>query len=264
MTLLQNCAKHSPVLCHNRCVIMAYLLSFRTILIALGILGGSLAASVVLTDTPQASIYLVPDTSFVEVGDKVTIAVMVQSNMSVNAFTSELVFDPEFFQVTSISYNTSIANLWVEEPWYNRANNSVYFAGGTTITDGFIGTGELLRTTLHAKKAGNTAVILRNTRVLAHDGLGRDVSLKTPLDTLFSIDTTPFAAPLEETGVSTIAVISDVPPLDANDDGVVDFKDIGTLLTALGSKKDKYDYNRDGTVNWSDVRTWQQLRKTSE
>lgn len=242
---------------------MGYLISFRTTLIALGIVGGSLAASVVLTDTPQAAIYVVPDTNVVEVGQHISVVVMIQSNVPVNAFTSELIFDSERFEVVSIDYNTSIANLWAEEPWYNRASNSIYFAGGTTITDGFEGTGELLHATLRAKNAGDTIITLHNTRVLAHDGLGRDVPLSQPLDTLFTIDTTPFAAPLEEVEESTITVMSDVPSLDVNNDGVVGFKDISTLLTAFGSNEDKYDFNGDGTVDWSDIRTWQQLRKTS-
>jgi hypothetical protein len=145
-----------------------------------------------------------------------------------------------------------------------KASNSVYFAGGTTITDGFTGTGELLRATLQAKRVGDTTITLRNTRVLAHDGLGRDVPLNKPLNTLFSIDTTPFATPLEETEESIVSVISDVPPLDVNNDGEIGFKDISILLTALGSTEDKYDFNRDGRVDWSDIRTWQQLRKSSE
>lgn len=242
---------------------MSYLLSLRTIFLILGVLASSVLASVALTGSPQASIYVVPNISAVETGDIVDITVMVKSNVPVNAFTSELVFDPEHFQVINISYNTSIANLWVEEPWYNRAENSLYFAGGTTMTDGFTGSGELLRATLQAKRVGDTVINLRNTRVLAHDGLGKDVALDKPLDTLFSIDTTPFVTPLEETVADTMSVVSDIPSLDINNDGVIGFQDIGSLLTAFGSNEDRYDFNRDGVVNWQDIRAWQQLRKAA-
>ena len=223
-------------------------------------LAGTLTASIALTDKPSAAIYAVPNTTFVEVGDTVVFGVMVKSNVPVNAFASELIFDTIRFDVTGINYNTSIANLWVEEPWYNRANNSVYFAGGTTQTDGFIGTDELMRVTLRAKAAGETVLTLRNTRVLAHDGLGKDVPLTKPLDTLFTIDTTPFATPLKEVETEPIAIIHDVPTLDVNNDGILSFKDVGVLLTALGSDNANFDFNGDGTVSWGDIRTWQQLK----
>jgi hypothetical protein len=239
---------------------MNYFFSFRMIVAAIAIPVTALTTTVILSDDPAASMYVVPSATSVEIGGTLSVAVMVKSNVPVNAFTSELVFDTNRFYVTNISYNTSIANLWVEEPWYNRANNSIYFAGGTTQSDGFVGTGELMRVTLQARSAGDTILTLRNTRVLAHNGLGKDVSLVQPLDTLFSIDTTPFATPLQEIETDVIAIVSDLPPLDVNGDGVLSFRDIGTLLSALGSDQVLYDFNGDNKVTWADIRAWQKLR----
>lgn len=240
---------------------MGYIFSLRTLLAVLAVSASTLTAAVMFTGAPTASIYVVPDRTTVEAGDEVTLHVMVKSNVPVNAFTSELIFSTDHFQVSDISYNNSVADLWVEEPWYNRADNSIYFAGGTTKPDGFIGTGELMRVTLQTKRAGDTALTLHNTRVLAHDGLGGDVPLSQPLDTLFVIDTTPFATPLQTIAIKPIAIVPSLPRLDVNNDGALNFKDIGVLLMNLGSNKAEYDFNGDGAVTWSDIRTWQQLRK---
>jgi hypothetical protein len=239
---------------------MNYFFSIPTALAALVMAASTFAASVILTSQPSAAIYVTPSTTSVEVGDMVTILVLVKSNVPVNAFTSELIFDTARFEVKDISYNTSIADLWVEEPWYNRASNSIYFAGGTTKKDGFTGTGELMQVTLQAKAVGDTQLNLRNTRVLAHDGLGIDVPLTKPLDTFFTIDTTPFATPLQEIKTESIVVISERPTLDVNGDGTLSFKDIGVLLSSIGSDDARYDFNGDGSVSWSDIRTWQKLR----
>jgi len=240
---------------------MGYFLSLRTILVAISVFAGTLVASVILTDNPMASIYVTPPISSVSVGDTIDITVKVKSNVPVNAFTGELIFDTDYFFVSNINYSTSIANLWVEEPWYNRANNSLYFAGGTTVDGGFAGTGELMKVTLQAKTAGDTTLTLHNIRVMAHDGLGSDIQLSEPLDTLFSIDTTPFITPIQETDTNSITIVQSSLPLDVNKDGILSFQDVSTLLFALGSNKVMYDFNGDGAVTWADIRTWQQLRK---
>jgi hypothetical protein len=239
---------------------MNSIFSLRMIVAAIAVPITAFAASVILSDKPTASIYVVPGATSVEIGGTVSVAVMVKSNVPVNAFTSELVFDTDRFYVTNISYNTSIANLWVEEPWYNRSDNNIYFAGGTTQSDGFVGTGELMQVTLQARSAGNTILTLQNTRVLAHDGLGKDVTLIQPLDTIFSVDTTSYITPLQEIGTDVIAIVPNLPPLDVNGDGVLGFRDIGTLLSALGSDQVLYDFNGDNKVTWADIRTWQKLR----
>ncbi len=226
------------------------------------ILIGTLAASVITSDSsPTASLYVVPELPSVGVGETITFTIMAESNVPVNTFVGELVFDTDYFFVTNISYNTSIANLWVEEPWYNRDKNTIYFAGGTTQAGGFSGVGELVQVTMQAKAAGDAALQLRNVRVLAHDGLGSDVELTKPLDTLISVDTTPFAIPLQEAPMERVVIVADAPPLDVNGDGKLSFQDTGVLLFALGSTNPKYDFNGDGSVTWADIRTWQQLRK---
>lgn len=241
---------------------MPYLLSARTIL-ATGIaLAGAAVAALTLSDTTPAGMRVTPSETTVAVGERATFAVVVESQVPVNAFIGELVFDSDRFVVTDIAYNTSIADLWVEEPWYNRADNSIYFAGGTTAQGGFVGRGVLLSVTLQARAAGNTSLTIRNERILAHDGLGNDVPLATPLDALFSADVTAYRVPLNSIEPNSIAVVPDLPPLDINGDGQLGFQDISVLLLRFGSTDPRYDFSGDGVAGWADVRTWQRLRTT--
>lgn len=240
---------------------MNFLLSFRSIFVTISILAGTLTASMISTDSsPKASIYVVTENTSIAAGDEIELSIMVQSNVPANTFVGELIFDTNHFSVSKIDYNTSIANLWVEEPWYNRDKDSIYFAGGTSVAGGFIGEGELVHVTLKSKDSGQARFQLRNVRVLAHDGLGTDLEITKSLDTLISIDTTPYAIPLVDSEIKEVVIIQDIPPLDVNKDGKVNFQDIGVLLLGLGTKNSAYDFNRDGLVTWSDIRTWQQLK----
>lgn len=240
---------------------MQYLLSLRSLFIAILAAAGALTATVFLSDEYPAAMYIAPTNAIVELGDTQQFNIMVKSRVPVNTFAGEVIFDTEKFKVVDISYNISIADLWVEEPWYNRAENNIYFAGGTTNPGGFIGDEALMTVTLQAIQAGDTLLSLHNPRILAHDGLGHDVPLTTPLDALFIVDTTPYSVPIPSPTDNPITVVGDLPPLDLNQDGTLGFQDIGVLLSAIGSDEPRYDFTGDNKVTWSDLREWQRLRK---
>jgi len=240
---------------------MHFLLSLRTLLVISLAAAGTLTATIILSDKYPAAMYITPVNAIVAQGGTQQFNIMIKSQVPVNAFSGEVIFDTEKFNVVDISYNTSVADLWVEEPWYNRANNTIYFAGGTTKSGGFVGDEALVTVTLRAVQAGNAVFSLHNPRILAHDGLGRDVPLTTPLDALFIVDTTPFAVPIPPPTDNFVTVVEDVPPLDLNQDGTLSFQDIGVLLSAIGSSNSQYDFTGDGKVTWSDLREWQRLRK---
>ena len=240
---------------------MSFVLSLRTIFIALIALVSTFAATVFLSTGPQADMHITPVATTLEIGQRITLDVIVKSNTPANAFTGEVLFDNTRFVVDDISYNTSIANLWVTEPWYSRADNSIYFAGGTTQPGGFTGSGVLLRITLRAFDTGDTTVTLADARILAHDGLGSDLALQTPIDAVFTATgamNETFIEPADKIGF--VSVIPPPPPLDINNDGSLSFQDISVLLLNLSSDDSRYDFNGDGLVDWSDVGTWQRLR----
>lgn len=240
---------------------MQYLLSLRVLLASMLVVGGFLTATIILSNDFPAAMYIAPVTATVERGAIQQFNIMVKSQVPVNAFVGEIIFDTEKFKVVDISYNTTVADLWVEEPWYNRADNNIYFAGGTTKPGGFIGNEALVTVTLQAVQAGDATFSLHNPRILAHDGLGHDVPLITPLDALFIVDTTPYTVPIPPPTNNYVTVIDNIPSLDLNRDGTIGFQDIGVLLSVIGSNEPQYDFTGDGKVTWSDLRKWQQLQK---
>ena len=239
---------------------MPYIFSLRTILVSLVAVAGTLTATVILSKDFPAAMYITPVAATIAQGDTQQFNIMVASQVPANVFTGEIIFDTEKFQVLDISYNTTVANLWVEEPWYNRANNSIYFAGGTTNPAGFVGTEALITVTVQAVQTGEATFSLRNPHILAHDGLGSEITLVAPLDALFTIDTTPYAIAIKPPIDNHITVVDTVPPLDINQDGALNFQDIGVLLLSLGSSNSQHDFTGDGQVTWADIRQWQRLR----
>ena len=77
--------------------------------------------------------------------------------------------------------------MWAEKPWYENGAGTIKFIGGTTRKGGFFGTGSLITITFRAHGTGDAVVRVRDARILAHDGLGTDVPLGEPIDSLFSV-----------------------------------------------------------------------------
>ncbi len=203
----------------------------------------------------QADMRIEPATKAVKVGDFIDIQIVVTSSVPVNAFTGEIVFDSNIIEVVSIDYNTSIANLWVTEPWYNKAENTIQFAGGTTNPNGFIGSDTLLTARLKTKQEGVTGVRLENARILQHDGFGTDVVLPEQVDALFtseSLSTQTNVLP-EVNREQKYNVANTLPATDLNADGEQTFTDISIFMLKLGSNETRYDFNQDGKVNIADL-----------
>jgi hypothetical protein len=226
-------------------------------LVALSATGllAAVALSFVIDTTKFVEVHLTPATKMFVVGEVIPIAITVEAPVPVNAFMGELVFSTDTFEVVSIEYNTQLADLWVTEPWYSKADNVVYFAGGTTRIGGFTGTDTLLTVYLRSTKTGATALSLRNMRVLAHDGFGTDVPLKEPVDVLFTSERIQAQSTVltDTEQTETYTIIPSPPVYDLNTDGKVSFADVGILLLNLGSADSRYDFNRDGTINQTDL-----------
>jgi hypothetical protein len=88
------------------------------VLVASAILGFAALGTVMLTDfsSREAAMTIDPTALTTVPGDTFTISVLVSSALPVNAFTGMLTYDNTVLAVNSISYNTSIADLWTENP----------------------------------------------------------------------------------------------------------------------------------------------------
>ena len=206
--------------------------------------------------TPQADMHIEPGIGRIKIGDVFTVQLMVDAETPVNVFRGEIFFDPTVLQVDSIDYNTSIADLWAELPWYENGDGTLNFTGGTAQQGGFQGTGSLITITFRSIGAGVTALKLDGARILAHDGLGSDVALGKPIDAVFEvgqevIDQQTVAAPASRTSV--IAVSSEVPSTDLNGDGKQSIADMSIFMLHILSTDSRYDFNQDGKVNNVDL-----------
>ena len=181
------------------------------------------------------------------------IQIVVESKIPVNVFAGELHFSKDLLKVTSIDYNTSIADLWAELPWYSNGEGTMNFGGGTTNPGGFLGSGTLITVEFESLATGEGVISLHDPRVLIHDGLGTDAEVTTPIDAIFTIETES-ANLLAETPKEVEYVITDFPPsTDLNGDGEQTFVDISIFMLNIFSDDARYDFNLDGEVDGEDL-----------
>jgi hypothetical protein len=196
-----------------------------------------------------ATMELTPRAAVVTAGEAFIATVVVDSSVPVNAFTGVVVFDPTALAVTKIDYNTSIADLWAEAPWYKNGAGTIHFAGGTTRSGGFVGRGTIVSITFTAIAPGEAPVMIREAQVLKHDGLGSAVTLTTPLDSIFTIT----SSPLLPDNLSTVTVRDPLKTGDLNQDRVVSMADISIFLMYATTLNQKGDLNDDGRVSTTDL-----------
>ncbi len=207
-------------------------------------------------EVPHADMRIEPLTGVVLKDTSFTIRVIVTADVPVNVFKGELHFDTTKMRVASIDYNTSIANLWAEKPWYENGDGTLNFIGGTSREGGFLGTGVLMTVTFTSIEAGPALVYVRNARILAHDGLGSDVSLQEPIDALFTVDETSIASEtiaMPTPPPAAIAMVNEFPQTDINQDGKQTIADVSIFMVGMVKGDLSLDFTGDGKVNISDL-----------
>lgn len=216
-------------------------------------LGAALTATLLQFGT--VAITLVPDSATITVGEEFDVSVVVESPISVNVFKGDLRFNESVLAVQSITYNTSIADIWAEEPWYSNGAGTLNFIGGTTQSGGFIGKGKLITITFAAIGNGDGSVWIDDARVLQHDGYGTETTVITPIDALFSVpEATPKKSTVyEKSGEkSEILVVPETKSTDLNQDGKQNMADVSMFMVDLAKKNTRSDFNQDGKVTMSD------------
>lgn len=210
------------------------------------------------TSEPLADMYIKPNALILEAGEIFTVHIMVYSKVSANVFAGELIFDRDVFRVRSIDYNTSIADLWAERPWYSNGEGTLNFAGGTTRTGGFLGTDTLITITFEAQQTGSGVLAITDAHILEHDGLGTEITLPESINAVFTIDTDTATTSLrnmigKDRSATTYSVVPSLPTTDLNDDGKQSIADISIFMLRFGAYDQKHDFNLDGKVNLTDL-----------
>lgn len=203
-----------------------------------------------LTRVPTIGMSLSPTAGVATIGNVFTVSVLVEADAPVNAYTGIVHFNPDVVQVTSIDYNTSIADLWAVAPWYKNGDGTIHFAGGSTRSGGFMGTDSLLTITFMAIAPGQTSLTLREVLVLFHDGLGTQAELTPSIDTLLTV--TKDQSVLHPVATA-ITIRTGTPRTDLSGDGLTSLTDVSIFMLHLGSKNSTSDFNRDGHINLIDA-----------
>lgn len=205
---------------------------------------------------PEADIRIEPTSQLVIIGDTFTVNVIVESSIPVNVFAGELLFDPAAVTIESISYNTSIADIWAERPWYSNGAGTLNFIGGTTNADGFLGEGTLLSITLKPTVTGKRSIELSEARILRHDGLGTDATLKPSVDAVFTVNNEQIEREtvVKRSGTKvSVAIATKTPTTDLNGDGKQSLADVSIFMQTLITQDPIADFNGDGKINTADL-----------
>lgn len=207
------------------------------------------------TDTEETALLLTSGTYVSAPGETFTVKIETTSDIPVNAFKGTITFNEEVLTVASIDYNTSLADLWAEEPWYKNGAGTIEFAGGTTRPGGFTGTDTLLTVTFKALNPGNGNLVLSNTLILMHDGQGTEAVLTNYIDTLFTVSAKEPEQIIthEAKSAAEVIVLNELPTPDLTNDGKVNTADLSIFLLLLPTNNPKGDFNGDGKVNTADL-----------
>ena len=224
------------------------------VLMASVLFGFAALSTVMLTNfsSREAAMTIDPTELTTVPGQTFTISVLVSSALPVNAFTGMVTFDHSVVAVDSISYNTSIADLWTEEPWFSQGDGTINFTGGTTHPGGFTGTGALVTVTFKAVAPGDAKLQLHDARILEHDGFGTDALLATQIDTIFTVATDTIRTSANVDTITSVTVMPTFAPTDLNRDGHVTLGDISIFLIYLATADARGDVTADGHVNATD------------
>lgn len=179
----------------------------------------------------------------VKQNDSFTIDVQATAHIPVNAVDIVIGYPKGLMVIDSIDTGSSVISLWTEEPYAKDGN--IYLRGGT-FRKGFVGEHSIASIKAHAIAQGEARVMIKETQLVAGDGKGSVVPLKTS-------DAHNEARIMVMSTNGTIAGKASVTLItDTNGDGKVDLADISKFMAAWFTKGSTYDFNGDGRMTFID------------
>lgn len=212
-------------------------------------------SATIFDSLPKVDMRLAPEQFVLRSEETFTIDIVVTSDIPVNVFAGNLTFDPELVHIDKIDYNTSIADLWAELPWYHNGDGTLSFAGGTTRTGGFTGEGSLITITFKALQPGAGDVVIEEARILQHDGLGTDAELAPSIDAIVTVTDSPNTQEVLYTSGPSAAYVATQEPrsTDLNGDGKQTIADTSIFMADLATQNERSDFDEDGRVSLRDL-----------
>lgn len=154
----------------------------RRLLTGLLVSFGVLTLSVLsIPKTLAATLTLLPNDTELEVGDTFDVSVVLDTeDADVNAIEIEIEFPADKLQVVSPNTGRSVIEIWAGQQRFNNKLGLIEMRGGIpgglNITNGLVTTIQF-----RVRSSGSAAIqFTSKTAVLANDGLGTDVLIRTP------------------------------------------------------------------------------------
>jgi hypothetical protein len=124
----------------------------------------------------------------VSIGNIVSVKVLVNTEGKIiNNAEATVQFPTDLLDVISVSKNSSIFSLWVEDPKFSNYAGTITLNGGLP-NPGYAGaSGEVVSIVFKAKKSGNASIVFSDSAVRQNDGLGTDI-LTSKLPTVLEIN----------------------------------------------------------------------------
>lgn len=129
----------------------------------------------VVSSAHAATLYLMPASSEIGVGEKMTIDVRIDSEgVSFNAAQATVRFPSDILEVSALDTSGSAFNFWLENPQFSNTDGTLSFTGGTPfgVSGGAV---EILKIEFRAKGVGAGALSLTDSAVTAADGSGTNI-----------------------------------------------------------------------------------------
>lgn len=209
-----------------------------------------------LSPAPVSNMYISQTQEIRTVGETFPVSILIESAIPVNVFSGEVHFNSDVLRVESIEYNTSVANLWAEKPWFDNGAGTLNFAGGTTQTGGFTGDATLVTIIFKAIQDGQGIISLETPRILLHDGLGTDATVPASIDAIITVEERLLQENnivIQTTPGTNYTVVKEKTSTDLNGDGKQSIADISIFMLNMTSYASTYDFNGDGKVNLTDL-----------
>jgi len=138
------------------------------------VLCSTLMAGVASADGADLGLLLSP-TSYVAGGSFTADVVVVSPAQAINAVSGVLSFPADKLEVTALIKDSSVVNLWVQEPFFSNTAGKVTFEG-IILNPGFTGaSGRVLRIRFRSRVTGASPLGFVSGSILANDGKGTSI-----------------------------------------------------------------------------------------
>lgn len=177
-----------------------------------------------------AALYFSPSSGNYHEGENFTISIKVKTDVAINAIEGVFSFPTQYLQVMRLNKNSSLVNLWIQEPSFSNAGDfgNVTFEG-VILNPGFTGSsGEIIDIVFQVKNKGAAELEFLKTAILANDGLGTNVTASDGKAELILLAAeTPSKEETTSTGATQqqpLIILKELPQaLPAGLKGAVDF-----------------------------------------